>query len=74
MSSMTEANHLNHQMALLKPVKMRELGQNMHKSANEFAFQAREAEKDSKKVKVAAVALSITTQNCVACHEAYRMQ
>jgi hypothetical protein len=74
MSSMTEADHLNHHMAMLRPDKMRELGQNMHMSANEFAFQARDAEKNSQNVKVAAVALAKITQNCVACHEVYRMQ
>jgi hypothetical protein len=74
MSSMTEADHLNHQMALLMPDKMRELGQHMHNSANEFATRARDAAKDNKNIKEAAVALAKITQNCVACHEVYRMQ
>ena len=74
MSSMTEADHLNHQMALLMPDKMRELGQNMHKSANDFAAKARDAETDSKKIKEAEIALAKIPQQCVACHAAYRMQ
>jgi hypothetical protein len=71
---MSESDHLNHQMALLMPEKMRELGQNMHRSANEFAVKARDADKDSKNVTVAAVALAKIAQQCVACHESYRMQ
>jgi hypothetical protein len=74
MTSMTEADHLNHQMALLMPEKMRELGQNMHKSANDFAGKARAAEVDSKNVKDAAIALAKIPQHCVACHEVFRMQ
>lgn len=71
---MTETDHLNHQMAQLMPERMRELGQNMHKSANDFAAKARDAAKDSKYVQDAALALARIPQNCVACHDAYRMQ
>ena len=74
MSPMTEADHLGHQMALLMPERMRELGQNMHRSANDFATSAREAEKDNAKVKEAALALAKIPHQCVACHEAFRMQ
>ena len=74
MPAMTETDHLNHQMAQLMPDKMRELGQNMHKSANDFAAKARNAAKDSKYVQDAALALARIPQNCVACHEVYRMQ
>jgi len=74
MTPMTEADHLNHEMALLMPEKMRELGQNMHKSANDFAAKAREAEKDSKQIKNAEIALAKIPQHCVACHEVFRMQ
>ena len=41
MMPMNETAHLQHQMGQLMPEKWRELGQNMHKSANEFAAQAR---------------------------------
>ncbi len=71
---MSESDHLNHQMALLMPEKMQELGQNMHRSANEFAVKARDAEKDGRNVTAAAAALANIAQQCVACHESYRMQ
>jgi hypothetical protein len=74
MSRVTEADHLNHQMGLLMPEGMRVLGQNMHKSANEFAVKAREAAKDSNNVPAAAIALAKIPQQCVACHDNYRMQ
>jgi hypothetical protein len=72
--SMSASDHLNHQMALLMPEGMRALGQNMHRSANEFAVKARDADKDSKNVSAAAVALANIARQCVACHESYRMQ
>ena len=56
------------------PEKMRELGQNMHKAANDFAAKARDAGTDSKKIKEAEIALAKIPQQCVACHEVYRMQ
>ncbi len=71
---MSETSHLDHQMSLLMPEGMRELGQNMHRSANEFAVKAREADKDSRNVAAAAIALARIAQQCVACHESYRMQ
>jgi len=74
MMPMSETTHLDHQMSLLMPEKMRELGQNMHRAANEFADKARDADKDSKNVTAAAVALAKIAQQCVACHESYRMQ
>jgi len=74
MTSMTPTDHLNHRMAQLMPEGMRELGQNMHRSANEFAEKAREADKNSKNATVAAIALAKIAQQCVACHQSYRMQ
>jgi hypothetical protein len=74
MMAMSESAHLDHQMSLLMPEKMRELGQNMHRSANEFAAKARDADKDHKNVAAAAVLLARITKQCVACHESYRMQ
>lgn len=74
MTLMSESDHLNHQMSLLMPEKMRELGQNMHKSANDFAVKARDAEKDNQNVALAAIALARIPRQCVACHEVYRMQ
>jgi hypothetical protein len=74
MDKMSEADYLNHQMALLMPEKMRELGQNMHRSANEFATKARAAAKNRKNAQAAAAALALIPKQCVACHEKYRMQ
>ncbi len=71
---MSETAHLDHQMSLLMPENMRELGQNMHRAANEFANDAREADKNSKNVTTAAISLARIAQQCVACHESYRMQ
>ena len=74
MTPMSEMDHLDHQMSLLMPEKMRELGQNMHRAANEFAAKARVAEKDGKNATAAAQALAKLTQQCVACHDSFRMQ
>ena len=74
MTPMSEMDHLDHQMSLLMPEKMRELGQNMHRAANEFAAKARAAEKDGKNATAAAQALAKLTQQCVACHDSFRMQ
>ena len=71
---MSNAMHLDHQMSQLMPEKMRELGQNMHKAANEFAVKAREADKDGSKAADAAVALAKIPQQCVACHTSFRIQ
>ncbi len=73
-NKMSESDHLDHQMQLLMPEKMRELGQNMHKAANEFAVKARDADKNSKDTTAAAISLARIVQQCVACHENYRMQ
>lgn len=66
--------HLDQQMSLFMPEKMRELGQNLHRAANEFAINAREADKDSKYATAAAISLARITQQCVACHRSYRMK
>ena len=74
MMPMSDTAHLDHQMSLLMPEKMRELGQNMHRAANEFAAKARDADKDNKNAASAAIALARIPQQCVACHASYRMQ
>ena len=71
---MSDTARLDHQMSLLMPARMRELGQNMHKAANEFAVNSREASNNSKSITAAAISLANITQQCVACHESYRMQ
>lgn len=74
MMSMMESSPLDQQMSLLMPEKMRELGQNMHKAANEFAAKARAADKNDKNVAEAALLLAKIPKQCVACHDGYRMK
>lgn len=64
---------MDRQMALYMPPEMRNLGQRMHQSANEFAIKANESEK-TRDPGPAFAALSRVTANCVACHAAYRLQ
>ena len=64
---------MDQQMALYMPPEMRDLGQRMHQSANEFAIKANESEK-TRDPGPAFAALSRVTANCVACHAAYRLQ
>ncbi len=64
---------MDHQMALYMPPEMRNLGLRMHQSASEFAVKANEAEKTGNPG-AAFAALSRITDNCVACHAAYRVQ
>ena len=74
MRMMPQTSHLDHQMQQLMPEKMRALGQNMHRAANEFAVKARDADKDIQNVTAANVALAKIARQCVACHESFRMQ
>ncbi len=67
-----ENSHLDHQMSLLMPEGMRKLGQNMHRSANDFAAVARDAAK-SGNGSAAMAALGKVMENCAACHAAYRV-
>lgn len=74
MMPVTEAAHLDHEMSQYMPEKMRELGQNMHRAANEFAIKAREVDTNGKGATAAAIALAKIPRQCVACHASYRMQ
>ncbi len=64
---------MDEMMALYMPEPMRAIGLSMHTSASEFSVVASRAAK-THDAKAAVEALSRVTQNCVACHTAYRLQ
>ena len=72
MGMMNEASKLDHKMSMLMPDAMKQLGQNMHKSANEFATIARDVAKSGNDA-AAVAALGNVVKQCVACHAAYRL-
>ena len=59
-------------MAQMMPEGMRTIGTAMHKAASQFAIAVVDAGTDDD-LKPALAALSKITQQCVACHSAYRM-
>ena len=69
MSSL-EAHHASH-MAPFMPKEMQEIGTQMHRAASQFALVAKETAVDGN-MKRAIGALAKITQQCVACHAAYR--
>jgi hypothetical protein len=69
MSSL-EAHHAAH-LAPYMPKQMQDIGTRMHRAASQFALVARETAVDGD-VKHAVGALAKITQQCVACHAAYR--
>ncbi len=71
MSSMS--THGASHMATFMPKPMQEIGTQMHKAASQFAVIAQESAVDGN-LKRAIGALSRITQQCVACHTAYRTQ
>ena len=58
-------------MAPLMPAPMQDIGTRMHKAASQFSLVVQEAGADGN-VKRAVAALSKVTEQCVACHAAYR--
>lgn len=72
MGMMSEESHLDHQMSMLMPEGMRKLGQNMHRSANEFAMIARNAANNGNS-SAPIQALGNVMKQCAACHAAYRL-
>ena len=64
---------MDEMMALYMPEPMRAVGLAMHTSASEFAIVAARAA-TTHDAKGTVEALSRVTQNCVACHAAYRLQ
>jgi len=70
---MSTAASMDQQMALLMPENMRNLGFNMHQAASAFADQAAKAAK-THNPKPALAALSKVTEQCAACHAAYKLR
>ena len=66
------ASHNAAHMAPYMPKQMQEIGSQMHKSASQFALAAQESSVNSDAQR-AIGALSKITQQCVACHAAYRI-
>ena len=64
---------MDEMMALYMPDPMRAIGLGMHTSASEFAAVAERAATTHDPAPVMK-ALSRVTENCVACHSAYRLQ
>jgi hypothetical protein len=64
---------MDEMMALYMPEPMRAIGLGMHTSASEFAVVAERAATTHDPAP-AIKALSLVTENCVACHSAYRLQ
>jgi hypothetical protein len=65
--------HGAHEVAPYMPRGMQELGEAMHRSASRFALAATDASATGD-VRPALAALSQLTQQCVACHAAYRLR
>jgi hypothetical protein len=68
--SSLESHGASH-MAPFMPKPMQDIGTQMHKAASQFALVAQEAGADAN-VARAVGALSSVTEQCVACHAAYR--
>lgn len=71
MSSLVSHNAAH--MAPHMPKEMQKIGTEMHRQASQFARLAQEAAVDMN-VKQAIAKLSLLTQQCVACHVAYRLR
>jgi hypothetical protein len=65
------ASHGASHMASFMPKQMQEIGTQMHKAASQFALAAQEAGADGN-IQRTLTALSKVTEQCVACHAAYR--
>lgn len=67
------SDHMATMMGEHMPEQMRAYGFAMHEAASNFAVQAAKA-KESGDLKPALAALAAVTQNCAACHAAYRLR
>lgn len=65
------ASHGASHMAPFMPQPMQDIGTQMHKAASQFALVAQEASADGNAQRAIA-SLSRLTEQCVACHAAYR--
>lgn len=70
---MSKPAGMDHQMSQFMPEAMRKIGLDMHQSASAFAVAATKAAKTGN-AKPALAALSRVTEQCTACHAAYRVQ
>lgn len=67
------AAHGAHDVAKFMPAGMQSIGTEMHRSASRFAVEAANTGATGN-VRPALAALARVTQQCVACHAAYRMK
>jgi hypothetical protein len=65
------ASHDASHMAPFMPKAMQDIGTQMHRAASQFGLVAQEAGADGNAMRAVA-ALSKVTEQCVACHAAYR--
>lgn len=65
--------HGAHEVAKYMPKGMQEIGSEMHRAASRFAVEATNAGATGD-IRPALAALATVTQQCVACHAAYRLK
>ena len=65
--------HGAHEVAKYMPTGMQEIGSEMHRAASRFALEATNAGATGD-IRPALAALATVTQQCVACHAAYRLK
>lgn len=65
--------HGAHEVAKYMPKGMQEIGSEMHRAASRFALEATNAGATGD-IRPALAALATVTQQCVACHAAYRLK
>ena len=65
--------HGAHEVARYMPAGMQEMGSEMHRAASRFALEAKNAGATGD-IRPALAALATVTQQCVACHAAYRLK
>ncbi|MGB0849550.1 MAG: hypothetical protein ACPGSM_22635 [Thiolinea sp.] len=66
-------NHGASHMAQMMPKPMQDIGTAMHKAASRFAVTIQEISVDDSDLRPALKGLAEITQQCVACHAAYRV-
>ena len=71
-STMSKLPENTHDMAAYMPPDMLAIGKEMHRSASDFAVEARKAS-NTGDGKAALAAFSRVTHNCTTCHSSYRV-
>lgn len=66
-------SHGAYESSKYMPKGMQEIGSQMHRNASKFAIEVQNSAATGD-IKPALIALSKTTQTCVACHGAYRLK